>query len=118
MSVETFSLRICALQAIEARMGAIASLLSDVADALTSHPDGLLIEDLDQPLPSFAVVRKDANIIRAAEWPSLESIQALLADWHAEMVKAHRVWQHLQPSERQLLMDPRTCGPNPITPLV
>lgn len=69
------------LNAVEDRMGQMASLLSEVAEALAEHPDGVRITG------SGVVVhlrtRPDAIRVSRREWPSIEEIERLLIAWHA-----------------------------------
>ncbi len=73
------------LDTIEDRMGRLASLLSEVAEALAEHPDGLKISGLGlAPQPGK---RPDAIVVHAREWPSIGDIEKVLATWHAARQK-------------------------------
>jgi hypothetical protein len=75
------SLDVERLNAIEDRMGQLASLLSEVAEALAEHPDGLKLSGGGlTPQPG---TRPDAIRVSAREWPSIEEIERVLAAWHA-----------------------------------
>jgi hypothetical protein len=67
------------LDALEARMGELASLLSEVADALTSYPESIQI--LDETAGAEGPVEATTIALRAREWPSIQEIEQLLANW-------------------------------------
>jgi hypothetical protein len=68
------------LNAIEDRMGQLASLLSEVAEALAEYPDGLKVSGGDlKPHPE---TRPDAIRVRAREWLSIDEIERVVAAWH------------------------------------
>jgi len=67
------------LDALEARMGELASLLSEAADALTSYPESIRIIDAgrdDVPPGDGATLD-----LLAGEWPTIQEIEQLLANW-------------------------------------
>ncbi len=66
------------LDALEARMGELASLLSETADALTSYPESIRIIGAGEPVPPPDVATMD---LLAREWPSIQEIEQLLANW-------------------------------------
>ena len=71
-------------QALELRLGEVASLLADVAEALTYYPGALMVlEDND-----VSTVTRDGLPIRAEEWPSLHEITSLIDAWRALTEKA------------------------------
>lgn len=58
-------------------MGQLAALLSDMADALSEHPESLR-------LVSRGGAARDVETsinVRESEWPRFEDIQALLTRW-------------------------------------
>lgn len=118
MSIELFGKQVVALQRIETRMGEMAGVLSDLADALSSHPDGIMIEGVTTPLPAGAVLRPDACTLRAKEFPSIEDVQRILAEWHAEMAKARSAWESLPDSARELMLPPGAGPAVSIHPVV
>lgn len=65
------------LDALEARMGELASLLSEMADALTSYPESIRIIDASET----GVAATTAISLRAQEWPSIQEIEQLLSNW-------------------------------------
>lgn len=66
--------------ALESRMGELASLLTEVAEALTSYPGDLrIVEDV----ATANDVPVDAIIVNAREWPGIQEIEQLLANWRA-----------------------------------
>ena len=67
------------LDALEARMGELASLLSEVADALTSYPESIQI--LDESAGADRPAEPTTIALRAREWPSIQEIEQLLANW-------------------------------------
>ena len=67
------------LDAIKTRMGELASLLSEVADALTSYPESIRILDENESMNAPAEAATIALSVR--EWPSLQEIEQLLANW-------------------------------------
>ena len=67
------------LDAIKTRMGELASLLSEVADALTSYPESIRIVDENESMNAPAEAATIALSVR--EWPSLQEIEQLLANW-------------------------------------
>lgn len=67
------------LDALEARMGELAAMLSETADALTSYPESIRVIDAgreDVPPTHGATVD-----LLAREWPSIQEIAQLLANW-------------------------------------
>lgn len=67
------------LNALEARMGELASLLSETADALTSYPESIRIIDADrEDVPPANGATLD---LLAREWPTIQEIETLLANW-------------------------------------
>ncbi len=64
---------------LEARMGEMASLLAEVAEALTYYPDELVILDGDQPSNRA----REGVVIHARDWPSIQEIEQLIANWRA-----------------------------------
>lgn len=76
------------LDVIEDRMGRLASLFSEVADALSDYPEALHLQSAGgRPVRA----ESDAITVRATEWPSFEEIQALLTRWRLEQARAERV---------------------------
>ncbi len=77
--------RVSELDVIEDRMGRVASLLSEMADALSEYPDALHLQSAGGVAPE----RAGANTItvRASEWPSFEEIQKLVARWRREQAR-------------------------------
>jgi hypothetical protein len=67
------------LDALEARMGELASLLSEVADALTSYPESIRI--LDETVGAERPNEAALIALRAREWPSIQEIEQLLSNW-------------------------------------
>ncbi len=67
------------LDALEARMGELAALLSEVADALTSYPESIRI--LDENETTKAPAEATTIALSAREWPSIQEIEQLLANW-------------------------------------
>ena len=67
------------LETLEARMGELASLLAEVADALTSYPESIRI--LDGADADAGVSDPTTVALRAAEWPSIQEIEQLLSNW-------------------------------------
>lgn len=67
------------LDAIEARMGELASLLSEVADALTLYPESIKI--IDGQTNDVRSASTAAISLRAQEWPSIQEIEQLLSNW-------------------------------------
>ncbi len=65
--------------ALEARMGELASLLAEVAEALTYYPGDLKVDRGDgtrqAETPSVSMT------INAREWPSIQDIEQLVANW-------------------------------------
>ncbi len=74
-------------------MGELASLLSEVAEALAEHPDGLKLSG--GGLPPQLDTRPDAIRVKAREWPSIQEIERVLASWHAMQRK-------LRPAAKQV----------------
>jgi hypothetical protein len=66
------------LDALETRMGELASLLSEMADALTSYPESICIVEAaaDQPSGDTTAVH-----LSAQEWPTIQEIEQLVANW-------------------------------------
>ena len=60
-------------------MGELASLLSEVADALTSYPESIQI--LDEATGPEGAMAAATIALRAREWPSIQEIEQLLANW-------------------------------------
>lgn len=67
------------LDALEARMGELAALLSEVADALTSYPESIRI--LDEAAGVERATEATMIALRPREWPSIQEIEQLLANW-------------------------------------
>jgi hypothetical protein len=68
------------LDALEEQMGVWAALLSDVANALSEHPNGLEISGT-----AFARQPEtlgDAIKIDKSEWPSIDEIGEALLEWY------------------------------------
>lgn len=66
--------------ALEARMGEMASILAEVAEALTYFPGELQIghdEVNGSRAPSLGV----SMTINAREWPTIQEIEQLVANW-------------------------------------
>ncbi len=63
-------------------MGELASLLSEVAEALTAYPDELVIMDGHEP-GDRANAPGNAIVVNAREWPSIQEIEQLIANWRA-----------------------------------
>jgi len=67
------------LDALEARMGELASLLSEAADALTSYPESIRIIDAGRDdVPPADGATFD---LLAREWPTIQEIEQLLDNW-------------------------------------
>lgn len=67
------------LDALEARMGELASLLSETADALTSYPESIrIIHAGREHVPPTNEATVD---LLAREWPTIQEIEQLLANW-------------------------------------
>lgn len=118
MSIEMLGERVSALQKIEERLGVVASVLSDVADALASYPDGVRFTGAERPLTPLAVIRMDALIVKAKDWPSVDEIQRLLSEWHVEMHEARKAWRSLPPMDRDMVLDPGAERADPTRPCV
>jgi hypothetical protein len=72
------------LDALEARMGELASLLSETADALTSYPESIRIIGADgETAPPSDTATMDLLV---REWPTIQEIEQLLANWR-------RLWE-------------------------
>lgn len=69
-------------------MGRLASLFSDMADALSEYPDALHLQSAGSR-PTRA--EGDTITVRAAEWPSFEEVQTLMTRWRLEQARAERV---------------------------
>lgn len=70
--------RVTDLDVVEDRMGQLAALFSEMADALSEHPESLR-------LVSRGGAARDGETsinVRASEWPRFEEIQALLERWN------------------------------------
>lgn len=67
------------LNALETRMGELASLLSEMADALTSYPESIRI--IDAEFNAVPPVRDATVDLLAREWPTIQEIEQLLANW-------------------------------------
>lgn len=65
------------LEVLEMRMGELAALLAEVADALTSYPESIRILDDDATTPEASTT----VALRAREWPSIQEIDQLLTNW-------------------------------------
>lgn len=65
--------------ALEARMGEMASLLAEVAEALTCYPGELTILDGSETPPAA----RESLTISARDWPSIQEIEQLIANWRA-----------------------------------
>lgn len=63
-------------------MGELASLLSEVAEALAGYPDEILIMDGDKA-SADASLHRDSIVVNAREWPSIQEIEQLIANWRA-----------------------------------
>ena len=70
------------LNAIEDRMGRLASLLTEVAEALAEHPDGLKVLGA-RGLTLQPETRPDAIKVEASEWPSITEVEDILGAWYA-----------------------------------
>jgi hypothetical protein len=77
--------RVSELDVIEERMGRVASLLSEMADALSEYPDALHLQSVGGDAPERT--RTDTITMRASEWPSFEEIQKLVARWRREQAR-------------------------------
>ena len=67
------------LDALEARMGELAALLAEMADALTCYPESIrIVETVADNVNdgSDAVM-----LVRAREWPSIQEIEQLVSNW-------------------------------------
>lgn len=84
---------------LEARMGEMASLLSDVAEALTHYPGELRIEH-DESTGSAAPARGASVTINAREWPSIQDIEQLVEDWRALTIMCGATAGSLAPRRR------------------
>lgn len=80
--------RVSELDVIEDRMGRLASLFSDMADAMSEYPEALHLQSAGGR-PTRA--EGDTITVRAAEWPSFEEVQALLSRWRLEQARGERV---------------------------
>jgi len=60
-------------------MGELAALLSEMADALTSYPESIRI--IDGPVSDPVSAEATTFALRAYEWPSIQEIEQLLANW-------------------------------------
>ncbi len=67
--------------ALEARMGEMAALLDDVAEALVHFPEEIQIVDDT----THAGVAKSAGqvLIHASAWPTVQEIDRVLSNWRA-----------------------------------
>ena len=74
--------------ALEARMGEIAALLDDVAEALVHYPEEITITDSGgSPLSGKRV---GGVMVRTDAWPSIQEIEQLLANWRAQQMSSPR----------------------------
>lgn len=67
------------LHTLEARMGELAALLSEMADAPTCYPESIRI--IDGPVSEPVLAEATIFALRAHEWPSIQEIEQLLANW-------------------------------------
>jgi hypothetical protein len=67
------------LDVLEARLGELASLLSEMADALTSYPESIRI--IDGPAGDAGAAGPTTIVLSAQEWPSIQEIEQLLSNW-------------------------------------
>lgn len=67
--------------ALEARMGEIAALLDDVAEALVHYPDE--IEIVDDTAHADVVKAMGQVLIKASAWPTVQEIDRILSNWRA-----------------------------------
>lgn len=67
--------------ALEVRMGEIAALLDDVAEALVYYPEEITITDDGGLL--LARRRSDGETARADVWPTIQEIDQLLSNWRS-----------------------------------
>lgn len=97
------------LEGTEDLLGEVASLLSDVADALSDHPHEIELSDMPR-LRSLSVTSR--------EWPTYARIAELIARWNEQRQRLERIWVDLSESERANLPSPARRGSTRLTPLV
>lgn len=61
-------------------MGELASLLAEVAEALTYYPGDLQVADGDEAADAARAAGASA-VVNAREWPSIQEIEQLIANW-------------------------------------
>lgn len=67
--------------ALEARMGEMAALLDDVAEALVHYPEEIQIVD-DTTRADLAKAAGQV-LINASAWPTVQEIDRILSNWRA-----------------------------------
>jgi hypothetical protein len=66
---------------LEIRMGEIAALLDDVAEALTHYPEEIVV--VDDARDGAAETVTGRVLIDASAWPSIQELEQLLSNWRA-----------------------------------
>lgn len=97
------------LENIEDQMGEIASLLSDVADALSDNPERINLR---------GSLRPNQISLRTREWPTYSSLWELVSRWNAQHKTVEKIWASLAESERVNLAPPSPRASTRLTPLV
>lgn len=67
------------IDALETRMGELASLLSEMADALTSYPEAIHI--VNTAAEAAAGDGSAQLTLQSGEWPTIQELEQLLANW-------------------------------------
>jgi hypothetical protein len=80
-------------------MGEMASLLSEVAEALTYYPGELRIRH-DESTGSAALARSASMTINAREWPSIQDNEQLIENWRALTIMGGATAGRLAPGRR------------------
>ncbi len=97
------------LENIEALIGEMASLLSDVADALSDSPGRLNLRGAARP---------NQIHVRAKNWPTYANLWDLVSRWNTHYQRLETIWADLTESERGNLSSPSQRGSTRLTPLV
>ena len=66
---------------LEARMGELAALLDDVAEALAHYPEE--IEIVDDVTGAATGNTSGCVVVKASAWPTIQEIDQLLSNWRA-----------------------------------
>lgn len=66
---------------LEARMGELAALLDDVAEALAHYPEE--IEIVDDVTGASTGNTSGCVVVKASAWPTIQEIDQLLSNWRA-----------------------------------